>query len=164
MSLSLKTLFVFLLFAQISSAQCLVQKVPLHDRIEEANVIVEGKVFDKRSVWNNSRNSIFTLNQVEVFKIFKEHSTQIIDDTIIVVTEGGIIDNEVEVVKPSVQLKIHDIGMFLLKNFRKAKEVSQNSAGRVLYEVVAAQQGFIEYNIAQNTARDVFSLYEQAPG
>ncbi len=131
-------------------------KIALNERIAESTVIVESRIISKKSVWDNQHRSIYTLNEVDVYKIFKGKIRQ---ERITIVTEGGIVDGESETVTPSVQFKVDDIGILLLKQSRKEKELSNATQGETVFEVIASSQGFLLYDFAMNSATDVFSRY-----
>src|SRR5579885_3032358 len=82
--LSLFAILVF--FYTISSAQ--LYKVELDEKVNNASVIVEGKVTDKKSFWNDAHTMIFTDNTITVYKIFKGN---IANKEIHVLTQGGSV-------------------------------------------------------------------------
>lgn len=152
----LVNVFVLLLLLTCEGilAQCSLYEIPLNNRINSASLIIEGKVVGKRSFRDNENNKIYTLNEIEIFKIFKG-STSLTN--INVVTEGGTVGDEMVVTSNLLSLKKGDIGVFILqsiKPFRMSKYFSNKD-----FEVVASMQGFIKYDPVTLIASDVFNEY-----
>lgn len=136
-------------FAQLS-AQCLMYPVPLSQRIPQASLVVEGKVIDQVCFWNAEHNRIYTSNLVDVYKTFKNTGTSYIE----VITEGGTIGDKKHVLHPTLNLFVGDVGVFtLIPNGQPAQ------FGKTVYEAYASAQGFIKYNVSENTATEPFQVY-----
>ena len=72
--------------------QGLLYKVSLEDQVASSTLIVEGKVISKKSYWDVNHTHIFTVNEVEVYKVFKGQLLA----TIEVVTPGGVVGYQAE--------------------------------------------------------------------
>lgn len=130
-----------------------VREVNLNTRVNQAVLIVEGKVISKRSFWDNNLNNIYTASKVEVYKVFKGNVTT---SFIEVITPGGVVGMQKEEVHPSLELNSNDVGIFMLKN---NTITTTNVPTLPKYEPYASVQGFIEYDLLQNTAASAFDSY-----
>lgn len=152
--------FLLLLIATNSiylvKGQCGMQELSLKDRCAESTLIIEGKVIGKDCFWDAPHKNIYTKNRIEVYTLFKgKLNAEMID----IITEGGVVDNDMDVVSNSLSLMVKDRGIFLLKpsNVKYALTSEQNI---VRYEAVAATQGFVQYNVNNQTASDLFHTYD----
>lgn len=160
----------------ISYAQsCMMYPVSLDKRVTESALVVEGKVVGKQSFWNAKGTSIYTANQIEVFKVFKGILEA---NIIVVVTDGGIVGTDMEVVNPSLQLSVGDVGVFTLQNsdllmqnytsdFGAAKTSKTTNpfepkvyVGKQLYAPHSSAQGFVKYDQGVRKAAGVFDAYD----
>jgi len=82
------------------------------ERTSSADVIVEGKVISKQSFWDNNRRSIYTENKIQVFKIFKGLREQ---THLTVITKGGVVGNDFQLIPHSHQLGESTEGVFFLE-------------------------------------------------
>lgn len=69
---------VFLLISTSIFTQNLIYEVSLDDRIDGADLIIEGRVVSQHSFWNAGHNLIFTANKIEVYKTLKGASPSIL--------------------------------------------------------------------------------------
>ncbi len=138
------------------SAQCSVVEAPLVQRANASTVIVEGKVTDQYSYWNSDHSMIYTANTIELYKIFKGN---VAGAAIEIITEGGTVAMDRITVEPSLQLRVGDVGMFTCISVTRAKNnlVSRNALPQ--FEAYAGTQGFVKYDVANNTASDPFRKY-----
>lgn len=145
----------FLFTVLEANSQCMTFPVSFSDRMQNAGVIVEGKVVAKNSYWNSSQNFIYTSNIIDVYKIFKGNFTS---NQVEIITEGGIVGSQKIVVEPSLQLKENQVGIFFL-----APPVYSNPLSpfypAIQFECYAAEQGFIKYDLISKTAVDPFGVY-----
>lgn len=127
--------------------------MPLGSRVSQSSLIVEGKVIGKKSFVDKDNLNIYTANEVEVYKVFKGSL-----DTgyIQIITPGGTIGLQKEVVHPSLELIIGDVGVFMMRS-NSVLTTKKNNAP--LYQPYASVQGFVKYNLAQNTASSVFDQF-----
>ncbi len=141
----------FFLFASSQMfSQCMMKPVLLNERVSQASLVIEGKVIDKKSFWDPSHQNIYTSNLIEVYKSFKNTPSPYLE----VITEGGIVGNNKEVVEPSLNVSINDIGVFTLN-----PNSLPNQFGKQVYECYASAQGFIKYNVEENLATETFKTY-----
>ncbi|HET6991970.1 MAG TPA: IPT/TIG domain-containing protein, partial [Bacteroidia bacterium] len=139
-----------------SAAQCSMIEVSLSQRASASSLVVEGKVIAQNSFWNTNNTMIYTSNIIEVYKIFKGDPSV---TTIEILTEGGTVGLNKITAEPTLGLNVDDIGVFTCIPVTRARfvPVSRNSYPR--YEAYASAQGFIKYNVAAQSASDVFRTY-----
>ena len=133
-----------------SVAQCMLSPVSLNQRVLQSSTIIEGKVIDQKCFWDSGHENIYTSNLIEVYKAFKNTAPSYIE----VITEGGIVGNDRETVEPSLGLSIGNVGIFTLN-----QKQMPNQFGEQVFEAYASSQGFINYNIQENTADEPFKKY-----
>ncbi|WP_047548809.1 T9SS type A sorting domain-containing protein [Psychroserpens sp. Hel_I_66] len=149
------SLFFTMAFSLNSSAQELMIEVPFDTQIQSSTEIIEGKVISKASFWDNNHYNIYTVNTIEVYKIFKGEN---VSETIEIVTPGGTVGNDSEIVTPSLTLNIGDIGMFMLKDNNVA---ITNQSPQNKFMPFASSQGFYKYNLLSN---EVFNPFVNKKG
>ncbi|MGB2117098.1 MAG: hypothetical protein ACPHXS_05940, partial [Flavobacteriaceae bacterium] len=88
------------LYFSLSWAQ--LQPIDFNQRIKESNLVVEGVVLDQNPVWNSKKTKIYTVNRIQVYKIFKGNKSLTHID---ICTPGGTIGFEKHEVNPSLKLK-----------------------------------------------------------
>lgn len=133
-----------------SFAQELMVEVPLSNQVQSSSQIIEGKVLSKSSFWDNNQHNIYTVNTIEVYKVFKG---QALTETIEVVTPGGAVGNDSEVVTPSLSIKVGDIGVFMLHSNNVA---ISNGTSQTKFKPFASSQGFYKYDLSTNTVYNPF--------
>jgi PKD repeat protein len=143
-------------FYLASTAQCSMVEIPLHQRAAAANLIVEGEVTAKNSFWNTSHTKIYTSNTIEVYKIFKGELTT---SSIEVLTEGGIVGDFKILVEPSLSLNVGDVGVFTCATVTRFRDLPPSRSAIPQYEAYASEQGFVRYDLNNQTAADVFRTY-----
>lgn len=152
--ITIKTLMLsfamMLIMITPSLAQELLYEVPFSSQIQSSSQIVEGKVISKTSFWDDNNHNIYTLNTIEVYKIFKGQTTI---ETIEVVTPGGSVGDEFEVVTPSLSLEVGNIGVFMLHD-NTISITNGNTQNK--FQPVASSQGFYKYDIESNIVRNPF--------
>jgi len=140
-----------MVFTSSTLAQDLLYEVPLSEQVEVSSQIVEGKVISKNSFWDVNQQQIYTVNTVEVYKVFKGEALS----TIEVVTLGGRVGDVGLMVTPSLVLQKDDVGLFLLQD----SDVELTSSSVVpRYKSNSSVQGFFKYNIYDNLATSPFSI------
>ena len=145
----LLTLIIF--FGIIKSfSQCSMYELPLSTRINNASAIIEGKVISKISFWNKEHTLIFTSNSIEVYKVFKGNK---MGSHIQLITDGGLVEGNMQLVEPSLQLKVGEIGIYFVEP-APIQYLSNNS-----FASFAGSQGFIKYDLLNKTAVDPFKKY-----
>ncbi|WP_194767331.1 zinc-dependent metalloprotease [Tamlana sp. I1] len=144
--------FFSLILSLSSHAQVLLREIPLEQQVEKSNVVVEGKVVSKKSFWGSDGN-IYTANTVAVYKVFKGETTSLID----IVTQGGTIGFDYQMVTHSLQLKRDDLGVFTLVEHSE----SSKSGNQIKhYKVYSGLQGFYKYNLHNDVVSNPFYSQE----
>ena len=148
---------LFILFINFFSyGQSLLYEVSIQEQIENAELIIEGEIIEKKSYRSSVDDKIYTINKVKVYKSFKGNST----DYINIITKGGSIDFELEVVRPSLQLNTNDLGVFILKpsinTFVNYNDIEETP----FYYAEADMQGFYKYNLLFDKVTNPFTVYE----
>ena len=150
---------LFLLFLTVFSfqknfAQCLLERIPLNNQVNSSTVIVEGKVIAKTSYWDTRHFNIYTVNRVEVYKVFKGAYVEEIN----VITPGGTIGTDAEVVTPSLQLDIEDKGVFMLFEDNMLLDAPHALAQK--FKPYSGPQGYYKYNVIDNLVINPFHVEE----
>ena len=153
----MKRLLLFVLFNSLLvintiSGQCSMVPVDLQTRLNNSTLVIEGKVVAQRSFFNNAGNYIYTSSLVEVNSVFKG---SLIATKVEVITDGGTVGMKKQVVEPSLELGVDDIGVFTLNN---TTNLSQYGYGT--YVAYSDMQGFIKYDLRDNSATEPFFKYD----
>lgn len=146
------TLFL-LLALSISefSAQCMLKPISLSQRVNNSSLIIEGAIISKKSFWNPAHNYIFTSNLIQVKQVLKGNITP---SFVEIITEGGEMDLTRIQVEPALQLEQDHEGVFMLN-----PRSNQSQYGYNTYETYADAQGFVKFNLRENSASDPFNRY-----
>lgn len=84
----------------------------IQNAVDSSAMIVSGEVVQQYSYWTESRSTIYTVNTVEVSKIFKSnHSPSYVN----VITEGGLVGMDGLIVSHQVRLRKKTKGYFFLQ-------------------------------------------------
>lgn len=148
----MKKIILFLLLSVFTSylfAQCSIEPFSLQKRVDMSSLIVEGKIINKKSLWNKDQNFIYTLNTVELYKSFKGTAPA---KTIEIITEGGAVDLSMINASPSLQFGIGETGVFLLTENDLQLLGESKTINR--YIGVASVQSFIQYDLDEQKAYD----------
>ncbi|TBN15796.1 T9SS type A sorting domain-containing protein [Hyunsoonleella pacifica] len=127
------------------NGQALMEKVPLKTQIENSNLVVEGKVIAKKSTWDDDRKLIYTINTVEVYKVFKGNALSTID----VVTLGGSVGLDALIVNPSLKLRKGNVGVFILEHDNTSFSKTASSKNKK-FKPSELSQSFYKYNLNDN--------------
>jgi hypothetical protein len=147
-------LFFIVLALNSTDLSAQLQAVPLEQRVEKSTLVFEGKVLRKSSFWDTDRRHIYTSNLVTVYKVFKG---ELSNSNVEVITIGGMVGNQMEKVSYGLDLQEGSVGVFTcIPNNTKLASSSKNLQLRPYAEI----QGFIHYDLATGTARDVFKVYK----
>lgn len=144
-------LFVLIISKSIS-AQILLKEVSLNEQIEKSTLVVEGKVISKRSFWDANQEKIYTVNTLEVQKVFKGEALS----TVEIITLGGVVGFDAQVVYPSLRLKKEDVGVFTLYESNISLD-DQEVTSKKRFESYGSIQGFYKYNLESDIAYNQFS-------
>ena len=148
-------LFIFTL-PLMSSAQCMTVERPLEDLLNQATLVVEGKVVSQQGYWDTENKNIYTVHQITLFKSFKGVP---INQDIQVVTQGGVVDLSMDKVSHALELNIGQMGLFLLQ-----PSFVNLGLGTTAYKPVENALGFISYDLHTGTAHSVFERYSDIQG
>ncbi|GAA4944662.1 hypothetical protein GCM10023314_17100 [Algibacter agarivorans] len=130
----------------------MLKKVSLNKQIEKSTLVLEGRVLSKKSFWDTNHQKIYTINTVEVSKIFKGE----ILPTIEIITLGGVIGMDAQIVYPSLKLNIDDAGVFTLYNSHVELE-SKKETNKIKFKPYGSLQGFYKYDLDSDTAINQFT-------
>ncbi|MCO6499415.1 MAG: T9SS type A sorting domain-containing protein [Vicingus serpentipes] len=147
------TLFLITSFftSQLYS-QCMEVPVSQQEMINTSHAIIEGEVISKTSFWDSSHGNIYTENTVKVYKVFKGN---INSSTINILTLGGQVDDVLQKVEPSLQLRSEALGVFYLQ-----QEPASSNIISTPYTPTNGSQSFIKYNLEEETASTAFVSYQ----
>ena len=151
LSFKITVMLISVIITKTVNAQGMLIEVPLKRQIEKSSLVIEGKVIDKESVWNEEHNNIYTINTVEVYKVFKGSPESVVE----IVTYGGKVGDIEQVVMPSLKLDINDIGVFAL--FSNGKENTLKKTSIKKFSVYSSLQGFYKYYIAKDVVKNPFN-------
>ncbi|MBX0289211.1 T9SS type A sorting domain-containing protein [Hymenobacter sp. HSC-4F20] len=130
----------------LAQEACLLEPLPLRQRVAAASLIVEARVAATRSLDEGAH--IVTLNELEVFKVFRGSFSS--GQNLTLRTAGGTVALRREDVTNSPQLTVGQQGVFLL-------EPEPGQAGS--YRLYAGPQGLISYDLRLATAAEPFGHY-----
>jgi len=158
---SSKLTIVFLVFLCLSNAvlgNCLLINKSFESRINSNTHIIEGQIIDQTPFWSNDNSIILTANRILIYKSFKGN---IVNDEILLITEGGEIGNKMHIVEPNLDSKTGEVGLFFLTpakaNYKMAdSDINANN------QFVSQEEslGFVQYDIRKNIAFDTYSTYD----
>lgn len=101
-------ILTLLLLCQTAFAQQAI--IPnISQKLQMSQSVVEGQVINQQAIWQG--NSIVTQNTIEVFKTFKGDNT---NSTIELITDGGVIGNEMHISDHKLELAMGDMGVFFI--------------------------------------------------
>jgi hypothetical protein len=124
--------------------------VPMQEKISGSSAIIEGKVIARQSFWNANSSFIYTSNIIEVYKVFKGSVTT---NQIEVITEGGVVGNQMIKAEPSLELQIDETGVFFLIQAANLNPASPFTPSNQ-FEGYAANQSLIKYDLKDGSAVD----------
>ncbi|WP_298239468.1 T9SS type A sorting domain-containing protein [uncultured Algibacter sp.] len=143
------TLLCFLFCFAIVSAQETISEIPLNKQVDLSTQIIEGKVISKESFWDETHSNIYTKQTIQVHKVFKGQAFE----TVEVITKGGVVDLEAQVVSHSLHLNNGDVGLFVLKQHSSNIQSNRNNS----FQTVSDAQSFYKYNLDKNSAVNAFN-------
>ena len=145
------TTLTLICFTIMASAQCMIEPWSLEKRVTKSSDIIEARVIGQEGVWDAERHNIYTINTLEVYRVFKGN---ISSETIKVMTEGGAVGMDMLAVTPSLELSIGQSGIFLLESNKVNFNIPDN-----LYRPSSSIQSFIQYDLLNVSAFDIQSTY-----
>ncbi|MBS1747484.1 MAG: T9SS type A sorting domain-containing protein [Bacteroidetes bacterium] len=156
MKLIKKIIFILvMIFAGVITVKAQLYKINLDQKINKASLVVEGKVIDQHSFWNDAHTVIYTSNTIHVYKLFKG---KIISGNIEVVTLGGTVEDKCLIVSDVLSLRKNETGMFFLNE--NADGLHSPVTKRLLYDVYSSRQGFLKYARDKQNAFAPFAKYD----
>lgn len=126
------TLAILLATLVVGSAQS------IQDRTTKSDLVIEGKVIETQSYWNDDRTQIYTSNMIEVYKIFKGEK---ISERIEIITQGGTVNDAFRIAFHTLQLKTGMEGVFFCKKTNRPAKKREVQA----YEALGEESGFIRF-------------------
>lgn len=123
-------------------------ELPLEEIFGRSALIVEGRVIEQQSFWDNQHQHIFTNNRIQISRIFKGGST--VPATLNVITRGGIVGDRMERVSESVEYAPGDVGLFCLIPTLLDLPLAP------VWENYGAPQGFFQYSLSANAVGHPF--------
>ncbi|MFD2999997.1 IPT/TIG domain-containing protein [Pontibacter toksunensis] len=154
-------LFFALLFSfrAFSSDRGHMLPLTLEERVNKADMVVEGEVVSQKSFWDTGQKNIYTSNLIRVYKSFKgKVESQLVE----LITEGGSIGLKKHVVSTALQLRPGQQGVFFLKR----QQQLPRSPGSQYTSTMAygSQQGYVKYDLAGKRAIGSFDSYSSIQG
>lgn len=130
-------------------------KIAIDKKVNKASLIIEGKVTDQHAFWNPQHTIIYTVNTVQISKLFKG---KIIAKQIEVLTQGGSVGNRCLVVSDMLQLRKNETGIFFC--LENAAQMHSPFTKNILFDVYSSEQGFLKYDLQNDEAYAPFAYYK----
>lgn len=147
---------ILLIHTRLTLASDSQHMVPLtmKERVQQADMVVEGEVLSQKSFWDAQHENIYTSSIIRVYKLFKGDMQA---GQVEVITEGGTVGMQKHVFSTALNLRTGQQGMFFLKR----QQALQRTPAEGLYSANAygSQQGFVQYNLKTREALGVFEKY-----
>ena len=154
---------MFLLLSVVramADGSCMSIHVPVTEKIKSSILIVEGEVISKQSYQEREgKADIYTVQDIKVYKYFKGNN---VPQTIHVVTRGGQVGLYAMKTTAENNFAVGDVGVFFLVPASFGLQHTGNHRADY-YEVYAAEQGFLRYNLSDSTASDAHHFIKDAP-
>ncbi|WP_158010202.1 T9SS type A sorting domain-containing protein [Hymenobacter glacialis] len=128
-------------------------------RAQQSAMVVEAEVLTAQGFWNADHTRLFTRHRLRVFSLLKG---QVADTTgLVLITEGGRLDLEQQVLTNTLQLVPGQQGVFFLTPapWSGLPAVAGNA-----WTPFGSEQGFIQYNPVEGTATEPFRRYAAIDG
>ncbi|MDO6760553.1 T9SS type A sorting domain-containing protein [Tamlana sp. 2_MG-2023] len=138
---------VFFLSGTTVFSQIFLKEIPLEQQIAASKLVVEGKVIAKQAFFGADDN-IYTKNIIEVYKVFKGAVVSSVD----VITTGGTVGLDCQMVTHSLKLNVGDLGVFTLVESAVSGLNSNNN-----YVVYSGVQGYYKYNLYADAVVNAFT-------
>ena len=138
--------------------QAMVKKISLLQRVQASRLIVEGRIVAQESYWKHDSTGINTSHKIEVFKVWKG-STRL--SFVQLITPGGKVGTQMEVVEPSLKPHIGEVGLFFLEESTSPVQTPFSNELPKAYLPYSSLQGHIAYDELKGKANDLFTTYSQ---
>ncbi len=145
------TLLFYLVIPNSLFAQRMLKEVSLKNQIDNSSLVVEGKVISKMA-FRDIDNNIYTSNKVEIYKVFKGEPISSIE----VITKGGTIGLNCQIVTHSLKLNINDMGLFTLSE-SDISVAGKNKTSSKYFKVYSSLQGFYKYSLYDDAVMNFFN-------
>ncbi|GAA3595413.1 T9SS type A sorting domain-containing protein [Flavivirga amylovorans] len=142
---------IYFFNSSVLFAQQLLREIPLQQQIENSSLVVEGEVISKKA-FKSLDGNIYTTNTVEIYKVFKGEPITHVD----VITKGGTIGMECQIITPSLKLRKGDLGVFTLYDSDIPKSNKDKVANKS-FKVYSSLQGFYKYNLYDDTVTNTLN-------
>ncbi len=151
----IRTYFISIFCVLLASANLLSQHsaISLEKLVNEAELVIEGKVVDQQPFWNPQGTMIYTSNTVEVYKVFKGN---LLGSLVEIITDGGTIGNKRVVSTSAMHTAIGETGIFHCYASPITYAGAKTSA---LYLMEGEAQGLIRYDLTHRTAHSCTDIY-----
>jgi len=117
----------FLAITIVISANASIYPIAMEQRIQQSKQIAMGKVVQQYAFWDAEQQNIYTAHLLEVTAYLKKASTQ---QYIEVVTLGGVLEDEAQIVYPNIELNLHQSYFFFLEEAPLMVTSHNNTANR----------------------------------
>lgn len=108
----LKILVLFLAsFYLLTDSNANVSPIALNQRIDASSQIAMGKIVQQYSFWDKHNTNIYTAHLIEISAYLKNNSTK---QYIELITLGGIVEDEAQIVYPNLDLQLTQNYLFFL--------------------------------------------------
>ena len=134
-------------------AQCMQVEVAQDYVPLRSELIVEGRVLDKTTFWDDQSSLIYTAYRIEVFNIIKG---DLATDEFHLLTKGGLLDNHRHIVSPEVSFAADDVAVFMANETASPVAASPHQ----YYKAWAIDQSIYMYDKYSATASDGFKQYD----
>ncbi|MBG8553140.1 matrixin family metalloprotease [Hymenobacter guriensis] len=134
----------------ISEAHCLLIPLDPAVRAAQASLIVEGEVLDAHGFWDARHRRIYTAHRLRIYKVWKGA----VGATITVLTEGGTVGLNQQILTNTLRLTPGEQGVFFL-----AASSLPGTGASGSWMAYGSEQGVIRYSLAEGTATETFRQY-----
>lgn len=111
------SLFLLLFLPKFYAQQCSDHDHSLEQRVKESNLVIEGKIINQESYFDETRKTISTRHEIEVYKIFKGNTSNIL----VMHTKGGTVGNSRLTVSHQEHFSNGQESIFFLKKNKDGK-------------------------------------------
>ncbi|HKP10667.1 MAG TPA: matrixin family metalloprotease, partial [Blastocatellia bacterium] len=139
-----------------SSPGGLLSRLSLEQRVKSSALIVEAQALSAASFWDGAHANIYTAHPARVYKVFKG---ELPSAQLTVITEGGSVGDQMQVVSDALNLSDGQMGVFFLEPSRVSGPAGQSAES--VFMAYGSVQGFIQYDLADHTASDPFGRYDR---
>ena len=103
---------LFFLTAFTVFADATIYPVSIDQRIDQSKQVAIGEIVQQYSFWDQQKQNIYTAHLLEVSAYLKKSSD---NQYIEIITLGGVVEDEAQIVYPSIDLQLHKTYFFFLE-------------------------------------------------